>query len=286
MKHQLQTIREFIESAHEGEWASYVGRDAALTALSELEAMAGEPVAAVRVLNGRLNGTRGLPGMQSLPDGDHEMFAAPPAQQPQYEAGDMASAHNDGFRAGVASVAQQPQEPDWKHPKIQALISSDARNRIVIGLIWQILKNPDGDFSAMDMEYWDSIHDAVREAVIDAQQPQAEAVPLTHVHVLVPMEPTDEMIDAACKAVDDLYRVDFVRAYSAVIAHLKAGYRDESYWRGWNAAIKALAAPQQAEAVATVIEELEPDCQGWCAKVRWLFNPVPVGEMLLWRHQK
>lgn len=30
------------------------------------------------------------------------------AQQPQYEAGDMASAHNDGFRAGVASAAQQP----------------------------------------------------------------------------------------------------------------------------------------------------------------------------------
>ena len=38
------------------------------------------------------------------------LTAAP--QQPQYEAGDMASAHNDGFRAGVASVAQQPQEPE------------------------------------------------------------------------------------------------------------------------------------------------------------------------------
>ena len=42
----------------------------------------------------------------------------------------------------------------------------------------------------------------------------------------------------------------------------------------------------QAQAVATVIEDLEHDGQGWCAKVRWLFNPVPVGEMLLWRHQK
>ena len=38
-----------------------------------------------------------------------------PAQQ-QYEAGDMASAHNDGFRAGAASVAQQPQETEVQCP--------------------------------------------------------------------------------------------------------------------------------------------------------------------------
>ena len=38
------------------------------------------------------------------------------AQQPQYEAGDMASAHNDGFRAGVASVAQQPHEIEVQCP--------------------------------------------------------------------------------------------------------------------------------------------------------------------------
>lgn len=75
------------------------------------------------------------------------------------------------------------------------------------------------------------------------EQP-AQVVPLTH--VLVPVdEPTDEMIDAACAAVDGMYRVDFVRAYVAAFAHLKAGYRDESYWCGWNAAIKS----QQAEAV-------------------------------------
>ena len=39
------------------------------------------------------------------------LFSAPPAQQPQYEAADMASAAAQGFRDGVASVAQQPQEP-------------------------------------------------------------------------------------------------------------------------------------------------------------------------------
>ena len=39
----------------------------------------------------------------------HKFYEWPKAKQTQYEAGDMASAHNDGFRAGVASVAQQPQ---------------------------------------------------------------------------------------------------------------------------------------------------------------------------------
>lgn len=83
------------------------------------------------------------------------------------------------------------------------------------------------------------------------EQP-AQVVPLTH--VLVPVdEPTDEMIDAACAAVDGMYRVDFVRAYVAAFAHLKAGYRDESYWCGWNAAIKS----QQAEAVPS--SDLNPD---------------------------
>ncbi len=90
-------------------------------------------------------------------------------------------------------VAQQPQEPDWKHPKIQALIGADARNRIAIDLIWQILKDPDGNFSAMDMEYWDSIHDAVQAAVMKDQQPQAETVPAGYRLVMVPdAAPGDE----------------------------------------------------------------------------------------------
>lgn len=45
-----------------------------------------------------------------------EVYAAPPAQQPQYEAGDIASASAQGFRDGVASVTQQ--EPvAWAMPK-------------------------------------------------------------------------------------------------------------------------------------------------------------------------
>jgi hypothetical protein len=48
---------------------------------------------------------------------------------------------------------------------------------------------------------------------------------------------------------------------------------------------EALAQPEQ-EPVATVIEELEHDGQGFCAKVRWLYNPVPVNETLSWEHPK
>lgn len=67
--------------------------------------------------------------------------------------------------------------PNWQHPKIQALIGADARNRIVIDLIWRILENPNrDDFTAMDMEYWDSIHDAVKTAVVTPEQPK----PLTN----------------------------------------------------------------------------------------------------------
>ena len=36
------------------------------------------------------------------------------------------------------------------------------------------------------------------------------------------------------------------------------------------------------EAVAQVVEELEPDGTGWHAKVRWVYNPIPVGEQLYW----
>jgi len=38
------------------------------------------------------------------------------------------------------------------------------------------------------------------------------------------------------------------------------------------------------KAVATVVEDLGHDGEGFSAKVRWLFNPVPVGEQLLWDH--
>ena len=34
--------------------------------------------------------------------------------------------------------------------------------------------------------------------------------------------------------------------------------------------------------LAEVIEQLENDGTGWTAKIRWIYNPVPVGELLFW----
>jgi hypothetical protein len=58
-----------------------------------------------------------------------------------------------------------PDEPDWRHPKIQGLIGSEARLRITIDLMWQILENPNQEFGPSDMEYWDTIHDKLKEAL-------------------------------------------------------------------------------------------------------------------------
>lgn len=67
-----------------------------------------------------------------------------------------------------------PDEPDWRHPRIQALIGADARNRICIDLVWRILENPRGEFTAGDMEYWDKLHDKVQEVAL-AAEPEAPA---------------------------------------------------------------------------------------------------------------
>jgi hypothetical protein len=67
-----------------------------------------------------------------------------------------------------------PDELDWRHPRIQALIGADARSRICIDLVWRILENPRGEFTASDMEYWDKLHDKVQEVAL-AAAPEAPA---------------------------------------------------------------------------------------------------------------
>ena len=69
------------------------------------------------------------------------------------------------------------------------------------------------------------------------------------------------------------------------LEHLKYTYHGGEYWKPPLGKVKVLAQPAQ-EPVATVIEELEHDGQGWCSKVRWLYNPVPVGETLSWEQPK
>ncbi len=53
-------------------------------------------------------------------------------------------------------------EPNWRHPKIQGLIGSEARLRIQVDLIWRILEDPNQEFGPSDMEYWDTLHDKLK----------------------------------------------------------------------------------------------------------------------------
>jgi len=68
-------------------------------------------------------------------------------------------AERDALKAALA----QQREPDMRHPKIQSLIGQNARKNIIIGLIEQLLEDPNLDPSAMEMEYWDSMHDKLKE---------------------------------------------------------------------------------------------------------------------------
>jgi hypothetical protein len=101
-----------------------------------------------------------------------------------YECGiDLLGGEWSKFAAKLsAAPAAQPDEPNWRHPKIQALIAADARNRICIDLIWQVLEDPDGERTASDMEYWDAIHDAVRAKIKAA--PDAKQEPMTDEQIL------------------------------------------------------------------------------------------------------
>jgi hypothetical protein len=106
----------------------------------------------------------------------------------------------------------------------------------------------------------------------------------------------DEALDLALEALEN--SVDLVRedAYNAEklygnypsrqgkVAGLKVLADDHE--KAITAIKQALAAPTVQEPVATVIEELEHDGEGFCAKVRWLYNPVPLGETLSWEQPK
>lgn len=81
-------------------------------------------------------------------------------------------------RAAVAADRAQ-REPNWRHPKVQALIGSDARKCIQIDLMWRILEDPNQEFTASDMEYWDTIHDKLKEAL--STKPAAQGEPIESV---------------------------------------------------------------------------------------------------------
>lgn len=78
----------------------------------------------------------------------------------------------DKLRAVLAAPALA--EPDMRHPKIQALIGGNARKSIEMQLIEQLLdEGPDCELTAMDMEYWNSTHDKLQEALMKQAEPVA-----------------------------------------------------------------------------------------------------------------
>jgi hypothetical protein len=81
-----------------------------------------------------------------------------------------------------AALATPSGEPDMRHPKVQALIGSNARKNIELQLVEQLLDNPDCDLSAMDMEYWHGLHDKLREKLL-AAQPAPAGEPVAYMMV-------------------------------------------------------------------------------------------------------
>jgi hypothetical protein len=68
--------------------------------------------------------------------------------------------------AALAAIQVEPQEPNMRHPKIQALIGANARYQIEMRLAEQIV-NQGAAFEAMAMDgdYWTTLHDKLVELV-------------------------------------------------------------------------------------------------------------------------
>ncbi len=69
------------------------------------------------------------------------------------------------YAAPVAAPVAQPPEPDMRHPKIQRLIGAKARCEIELGLVEQLVEDPNFDATSMDMEYWGPLHDRLKSAL-------------------------------------------------------------------------------------------------------------------------
>lgn len=82
-------------------------------------------------------------------------------------------------KARAALSEQPPSEPDMRHPKIQALIGSNARRSIELSLVEQLLEDQNCDLTALDMEYWNGLHDKLLERLTAAHPAPVERVTLS-----------------------------------------------------------------------------------------------------------
>lgn len=202
MKDQLQSIRDFLVA-----YNSFGRAEEALTALSQLEAMVGEqePVMfAFQYDDGTWHGA----SMTEHSAGMKPLFTTPPAQQPQYEAGDMASAAAQGFRDGVASVTQPQVEvgnSGFDHKTAADFLSGKTVSDEAVRKFVQASRWAHDDRASLQSLLLSVRNElASREAEIallkkelmeaEAAPQQAKAVPPTH--VLVPVELLNRVLDS------------------------------------------------------------------------------------------
>jgi hypothetical protein len=68
------------------------------------------------------------------------------------------------------ALAQSEQEWDSRHPKAQALIRERARLRIELGLVEELVDDPHFETTPIDMEYWGTLHDKLKEALTQEEK--------------------------------------------------------------------------------------------------------------------
>ena len=67
----------------------------------------------------------------------------------------------------ASSPAQGEPEPNMRHPRIQRILGARARLSYEMSLVEQLLESgPDSYLTSMDMEYWSTIHDKLRDALL------------------------------------------------------------------------------------------------------------------------
>ena len=111
MNQQINTLREFCNGVHEGEWSACPSRDQALTALAELEAAMREPYATIEHTVGGSIEHMPLKSAWQLPMGVkiNLYIAVPPAQQAQAEPFNHATQLQIAYIKGLGDGARQAQ---------------------------------------------------------------------------------------------------------------------------------------------------------------------------------
>lgn len=247
MKDQLQTIRSALKF---GAAATNAEIKQALTALAQLEAMAGEqspkfwyrPVGNDGLYEGPVhhNSVGGKMLRDEKPGEWVPLFAgaAPVAQQPQYTHADVTSAHTEGYKLGLMQVDRPTKQPQADAVP-NTLQKAEAHLLNLIGEYWGLAYAEGAEGRNHDTEDGAAqrTHAAIAKAVNDliaaasSAPKQAEAV---------------RPIEQERREAEQQYSIAAFNYPDAPI-----GSRDWTlYWAGWLARSTAFKeAPQQAEAV-------------------------------------